>query len=813
MFDLLLGLRKELQMLIMVRSWVIISLLLGAQAMVQGQALVKGKVVDASNNQGIGFVTLRLLSSQDSTAVQEQITDSTGAFELRNVPDGKYLLLLSSLGYQPLYKDILLTSPVQNGLDLGNISMVTDPNLLNEVVVSGSKPAFQRMADRLVVNISGNRFFKTAANALDIFRKIPGLEVTGDGTLQLSGRITPAVFIDGKPVPMSPEELQNYLRSLSPDMIASVEVINNPSAQYDAEHKAILNIKLKPDMTLGWKGIVSTNIQLNAYALVENNLLLTYKTKKLTYTARLGYTGGSSIYQYRAFQHLANTNIMATKTRVSTGNNNLNFQLGADYSINKDHRIEVQLRSYQVNRQTRSNNTLHTTDSSAKKIVSITQTTNHFDPEQDNYAANLNYAARLGKTQLQLLGSLVNINNRQAEDIQIRNSIAGSLIDYWKTRLKNDILIRTAQADLSGNAGNGKWSIGARFAFTTTKNDLRYDTLNTGNSFELDSSRTNNFLYNEYVTAGYATYERKFNQLTIIAGLRVEHTHSVANATTIKQVTDRNYLTWLPSLNFSYPLNENSQLQASFSRRITRPNFNQLNPFRFYFSPLNYWVGNPYLQPSTTNTLSISYTQKAFTVSMSGGRETDPMTRYPEYDSATNVLQYLGKNFPHNDFASIETSFPLVIAKWWSMNHTIGGYYIMEQTPYHDITYKIPIFRYMVNGSQVFSLPKGFTFDIAYYYRNNRGSGLYIIKPLYNIDLGLQKTWLKGKVNSKLNFYDVFNTYEVYYIFREKKIINNELKHWYGQQKLALTLSYSFGKSTHTSKQLRRNEEESRAGM
>lgn len=800
-------------MSIIVRSWVAFSLLLGVHIMAQGQIAVKGKVVDAQNKQGIGFVTLRLLSSKDSLVIKEQVTDSSGAFELSNLPVEKYIFLFSSVGYRSLYRDVLLEKAAQGVLDMGNIALATDPGLLNAVVVSGEKPAFQQSAGKLIVNVSGNRFFKTAANALDIFRKVPGLEVNGDGTLLLSGRNTPAVFIDGKPAPMSPEELQNYLTSLSPDMIASIEVINNPSAQYDAEHKGIINIKLKPDMTLGWKGNVSTNIQQNAYTLVENNLRLTYKTKKLTYTARLGYTGGSTIYQYRAYQHLANTNIMATKTRVSTGNNNFNYQLGADYTINKDQRIEILLRAYQVNRQARSNNTLHTTDSSAKNIVSNTRTNNNYDPEQDNYAVNLNYAARLGKVQLQLLSSLVSISNRQKEDIQIKNTITGNLFDYWKTRLKNDILIRTAQADLSGNAGKGKWSLGARFAFTTTRNDLRYDTLNTGNTFELDSSRTNNFHYNEYVTAGYASYERKFNQLTIIAGLRAEHTHSIANATTLKQVTDRNYLTWLPSVNFSYAISENRVLQASFSRRITRPVFGQLNPFRFYFSPLNYWVGNPYLQPSKTNTWSISYTQKAFTVSVSAGRETDPMTRYPEYDSATNVLQYLGRNLPYNDFASIETSFPLTITKWWRMSHTIGGYYIKEQTPYHDVTYSIPIKRYMVNGSQVFSLPKGFTFDIYYYYKYNNGSGLYIIKPLYNMDLGLQKTWFKGKVNSKLNFYDVFNTYEVHYIFREKKIINNELKHWFGMQKLALTLSYSFGKSTHSSRQLNKNEEENRAGM
>jgi hypothetical protein len=224
-------------------------------------------------------------------------------------------------------------------------------------------------------------------------------------------------------------------------------------------------------------------------------------------------------------------------------------------------------------------------------------------------------------------------------------------------------------------------------------------------------------------------------------------------------------------------------------------------------------VGNPYLLPSKTSALTISYNQQAFTVSASIGRETDPMTRYPEYDRVTNVLQYLGRNLPYNDFASVEVSLPVTVKSWWRMNNNLGGYYKKEQTPYHGVTYKIPITWFTINGSQVFTLPKGFTFDIYYYYRPRGGDGLYIEKPLSYIDLGLQKTWLKGKLNTKLNYYDLLNTYRITRTFREKTIIDNRLTHWFGIQRLAITASYSFGRSTYKAKQVNRNEEENRAGM
>ena len=312
----------------------------------------------------------------------------------------------------------------------------TNAKLLKEVEVV--RPTYQREAGKLIMNVAGNKFFKTAANAMDVLKRLPGLEVGGDGSLLLSGRITPGIFIDGKPQTMSAEELQQYLANLSPDMIAAIEVINNPSSQYDGEYKGIINIKLKPAQTLGWKGMISTSLQQNQYRQADNNLLLTYKTKKLAYTARLGYTTGTTIRRYNALQHLANTNIMATNTKILTNNNNYTMQLGVEYALKKDQQLELLLRTSHLNRTTNSFNTLHATDSQAKQVTFNTISNNNADPEQHNYAANLNYTAKWKKTQLQVLTSLATIGNVQGEDIQNKNALTDQLLEYWQTRMKND---------------------------------------------------------------------------------------------------------------------------------------------------------------------------------------------------------------------------------------------------------------------------------------------------------------------------------------------------------------------------------------
>lgn len=684
---------------------------------------------------------------------------------------------------------------------------------LKAVEVNATPPVVRQQADKLVMNIAGNRLFRTAANGFDVLKKVPGLEVGGDGAILLYGRITPTVFIDGKPVLMSQEALQNYLSGLSSDMIASIAVINNPAAQYDAEYKAIIDIRLKQDLTQGWRGDLSSSLQQNVYTLNDNQLLLTYKTPKLAYTTRLGYRQGTSIYRYRAVQHLANTNIMATNTRVPTRHNNLTYQLGIDYNIDKSHRLELLLRGYTVNRNAYAYNTLHTTDATAEHLVFYTEMGNRYDPNQRNYAVNLNYLGTWKKIQVQLLSSLVQINDRQKEDIQTRDLVAEMLTDYWKTALQRKIFIRTAQIDLSRQVGNHTIRAGSKFVFTTTRNTLRYDTLDKEGAFVPDSARSNNFQYDEYITAGYLAYEGKFGKLNVNAGLRTEYTRSVADAITQGEITKRNYYTWLPSVGATYTINDHQQVRLSFARHITRPTFTQLNPFRFYYSPLNYWVGNPYLLPSKTSTLALTYNVKTYTFTVNAGREDDPMVRYPEYDPDTNVLEYLGKNMPYNEFANITASIPFTITRWWRTQHNISGDYRKEQIPYHGVTYAVGVTNYAIRGNQVFTLPKGFTFDIYYAYRSLSGTSLYIAKPLWNVDLSLQRTWLKGKLNTRLNYYDIFNSTAFSLIFREKQIMDNRFSHWYGQRRVVLSMNYSFGKSTYKAKQVNRNEEENRAGL
>lgn len=774
------------------------------------QVNLSGRVIDSASKQGIPFVNVSMLSAKDSTLIKGVTTDSSGIFQLATLAKGSYLLLFSSIEYQKHYQSLAIENSTPSTLQLDDIVLKANNQLLNEVNVRADKIQIQQTDEKLIVNIADNKLFNTSTNGFDILKKMPGIQINNEGSLTMAGGIVPTIFIDGKPMPMSAEQLQNYLNSLTPEMIASIEIIANPSGRYDAEYKAIIDIRLQRDKTLGWIGNYVGTFQQGVYAYTNNNLTLTYNTPKVAYTARLGYQAGATVYRYRALQHQANTNIMRTDTWQKTNNDNLNLQFEADYHLKKNHNLGIILRTSQLNRKAWANNTLHFTNSTDEHVLSNIHSINNYTPTQNNYGVNLSYDARMGKNELHVLGIVSQVNNRRREDIQNTQTLTGDLLNYWKTNLLNDITIRSIQSDFISTIGKGKLEIGAKFAAISTKNNLVYDTLAKDNTFVLDLSRTNNFHYNEYISAAYLIYGQKWGKLSYKLGLRTEHTHSIANAITSKQITERDYFRWLPSINLSYPLANEQQITAAYTHRMTRPGFEALNPFRFYLSPLNYWLGNPYLLPSTTKQLSLTYTKKNFYTLLNVGREVDPMARYPEYNRVTNVLEYLGTNLPYNDFATLEANWSFTVKKWWRMNHNLGLYYKKEQTPYHGIVYQIPITNYMINGSQIFTLAKDFTFDIYYLYVSPRGNSLYIMKPVYYIDLGLQKTWLKGKLNTKLNFYDISNTYYFRLVFREKSILDNEFSHWSGNQRVSFSLTYNFGKSGYKIKQNTRNEEESR---
>ncbi|AYM99103.1 TonB-dependent receptor domain-containing protein [Chryseobacterium sp. 3008163] len=681
---------------------------------------------------------------------------------------------------------------------------------ISEVIIQASQRNLKLNDGNIVMSVSGNKNFKTSTNILEVLRKTPGVTVDQEDGIFLGGRINPAIFINGKPVVMSSQELQSYLRSLPPEMVESIEVNSNPSSKYDAEFKGIIDIKLKKNTNLGWRSSYIGNVYANKFNYRENSLNLSYNTDKAIYNLQLGYNDGMSTYRYNALQRLASTNVMRTKTYQEDETEIYNIQTGIDYKLNDKSRFGLNLRgSFRENYRVRSGS-LYTTNEDETQLVFNTESNNPTHYLQNNYGITADYSFQNKNFKLNFLGNYLSVENKQQDDFINRDKPTSELLSYWKSDLVNKINIYTGQIDVSQKIGNSTFEIGVKFSDTNTDNNIRYDTLSVNNQFIFDPTRSNMFSYKEKIFAGYLAYNHKFNKLQINAGLRFENTQSISNAITTDSIVSRNYLEWLPSFSANYAFNKSNELSVSYSQKITRPAFSQLNPFRFYFSPLNYWIGNPYLQPSFTSQIKATYRFKNWVTSFTVGSEKDVMTRYPLYDPETNVLEYLGTNLPYRNFAALEMSFPIKIAKWWNVNSQFTGYYNHEFRPYLDEVFALKIYNYEVRLNQVFSLPKGYTINVFANYESKSGNSLYIIKPRYTIDLSVQKLWFDNKLNTKIGYNNIFDSYDQRLEFRHKQIMDNQFTHWWDSRKLLFSLSYNFGSSKYQAKEIQKTEEENR---
>lgn len=713
-----------------------------------------------------------------------------------------FLLFLTIFGKaQEIVKEKASDSLTESKSSTANIA---------EVIIQYAPRSIKLSDGNTVVAGSGNKDFKTSTNLLEVLRKTPGVTVDQEEGIFIGGRVTPAIFIVGKPVVMSAQELQAYLRSLTPEVVESIEVNTNPSSKYDAEFKGIIDIKLKKNIHLGWKGNYNGNIYINKFNYRENTLNLSYNISKAVFTMQTSYNDGISNYRYNALQRLANTNVMRTNTKQKENAGVYNILVGADFTLNDNNRLGINVRgNFRDNDRLRSGS-LYTTDKNETQLVFHTTSENPSDYVQNNYGITADYSFQNKGLTINFLGNYLAVKNKQKDDFINRDQPTSDLLSYWKSDLVNKIDIYTTQMDASQKIGNADIEMGIKYSYSDTSNNIRYDTLSAGGQFVFDPDRSNVFSYKEKILAGYLAYRQKFGALQMNAGLRLENTNSISDAVSVDSIVTRNYLEWLPSFSANYTFSKSSEISLSYSKKMTRPIFAQLNPFRFYFSPLNYWIGNPYLQPSFTSQIKATYRYKNWITSFSIGKEKDVMTRYPIYNPETNVLEYLGTNMPYRNFAVLETSFPLKLTKWWNLTTQITGYYNKEFRPYLGHVFALDIYNYDIRLNQVFTLPKGYTVNLFTNYESKSGNSLYMIKPRYTVDLSLQKSWLDNQLNTKIGYNNIFDSYDQSLEFRHKQIMDNKFTHWWDSSRLFISLSYHFGSSVYQVKEFQKTEEEQR---
>lgn len=764
-------------------------------------AALRGRVLDG-RQQPVEYATIALLSAADSNFVKGTLTDTMGRFTLPALPADSFRVHITAVGLAPL-----TTQPVSlltDEVDVGVLTLQTTSQLLGEVIVKGERPVVERSLGKLVLNVT-NSFFKTAANALDVLRRAPGLLVSQDGTISIKGQYAPVVYIDGKQQPLTADEL----RGLQTGDIDQIEVITNASAQFDGETRAVINIKLKRDKTLGGKASLYGGYRQNQrYNGGEGGGSGTYKTKKWAYYGRLGYSLSNNFLtglSRRTVDADSSQTVFAGSSLLKWASRPLSYQFSADFTPAKNQQIGIFVKGATNNQTDRLINNSVRFDSN-RSTASATQTLlNTYDLDQtqsDNVAIDLNYKGTLSQRGDQLSAFADYARYKTAKTQNFRNDFL--TIDQQPVRpplvllgqFPSSTLIRSLRVDYVYPLGKtGKLEAGAKLTRTNTDNELRYDTL-AGDSFVRDPSRSNRFRYEEQILAGYGQFSQEWGKTQLEAGLRVEDTRSTGNSLTLNNVVKRHYFRWLPSMKVQYKLGDKDVLSMSYSRKLSRPSFYELNPFTLYLDPYSFTEGNPFLLPTTYTTADLTYQHGDWTFSLNYRRTRDAIVQLPFQDDQTRILRYTRVNLDGQQSAWADVSATQTLTKGWKMQHYANiGYGQTVSTYAPGQLINTGSWSAYLNGTHNFTLPNGFSLELSYYYSSPQVSYIYRTKSSGTVSLGLQKTVLAGRGNLQLNVDDIFNTYREYFTSQYGNLDVSTLQKRNSRQ-ATLRFTYQFGKST-----------------
>jgi len=714
--------------------------------------------------------TIALLKNSDSTILKYAIVKKDGNFELINIAAGIYLLKASHIGYKTLYVPVDFQS---TDLLLKPIVLKKEETNLAGVTVSSAKPIIEVKADKTILNVEGT-INATGNDGLELLRKSPGVMIDKDDNISLAGKNGVNVYIDGKPSPLSGADLTNYLKSLQSSQMESIEIITNPSAKYDAAGNAgIINIKLKKNKTFGTNGNFNAGFNQGFYPKFNAGLGLNHRNKNINVFGTYNYNNGKSRMQINSRKEQLDT-LFVQNNVMNFKNNTHGFKVGADYFLNKKSTIGAVVNGNFSDMEFTTSGPMYFTEISSGTQVKVMNATNDNKMPRNDVNANLNYRFSAGGKEFSIDADygFYNIKSDQYQpnfyydgtgtvetNRAIYNMVAPTNID-----------IATLKSDYEQDFKGGKLGIGGKTSFVKTNNDFKsYNVFTTGNV--LDTGKSNKFDYKENINALYVNYARQYKKgFMVQLGLRAENTNLTGTSNGYRWDTNswekydttfkRNYTGLFPSAAVTFNKNPMKQWTFSYSRRIDRPAYQDLNPFEFRLNEYSYMKGNTDLRPQYTNSFGVTNVYKyKLTTSFNYSHVKDIFARVPDTTDKTKGF-LTKKNLATQDIFALNISYPFQYKKY-SFFATLNSNYAHYQADFgggdRNIDLKVFALTYYMQNS--FKFGKGWTGEL---------SGLYISPSVWQgtiksdamgmVDVGLQKTILKNTGNIKLVVSDIFKT-------------------------------------------------------
>jgi hypothetical protein len=743
-------------------------LALAAQVPAQSSgASLSGKLAN-EKSEAVPFTAVLLKLSADSSLAKGELSGEDGSFSLENIKAGNYYLEVKAIGMAP-YKSPPLDIKEGQQKNLGELPLNTAGENLQAVTVTAERPFIERQVDKTVINIE-NSIIHAGASVMDIMEKLPAVQVNQDGIISLKGRQGVQIFIDGKPTNMGGQDLANMLRGMSSSSIQKIEIITNPSAKYDAAgNSGIINIVMKKNKKEGLNGSITGGYGQGRYEKYNSGLTIGYKNTKYNLFANYNYS-------YRkGFSNLTLTRNFYTNDTLSTVFKTDNYivfpytshapRAGADFYLGKKTTLSVAGNTLINTFTPYADNHTDVTDGK-DNLVSTFYFTNRSKTQFNNYAINSELKHQFDSTGRELVADLdyARYWNTSKQNFSTRiHDKDGAYVttDYLFGDQGGNLQIYSAKADYTHPLkGQAKWETGVKSSYVTSDNDVRFYTQQNAELL-FDTARSSHFLYDENINAAYLNFSKEFKKLSLQAGLRAEHTNARGKQLLDGQTFDRNYVQVFPSVFFDYKFNPKHSLNVNLGRRIDRPAYQQLNPFRRLIDATTYSEGNPYLLPQLTYNSELGYSYKNMLFVTLGYSYTyNYIADVLIQDAQKQVTVQRVSNIEGFNNYSLNIVFSKKLTKWWTTNSSLLSYYSQYTGTINNYSFDQGWPSLTFNTSNSFALGKGFSAELSFLYNHKTLYGVTYINPNSNLTAGLQKSMFNKKGTLSVNFSDIFwNSY------------------------------------------------------
>jgi hypothetical protein len=739
---------------------------------VKGFAQITGEVKE-SNKLPVSGAAVILLAATDTVPVKTTVTDSTGKYFFNSIPAGTYFVSIKVMGYNTITTAVFTLTDNDKNIRLPLITLrQPTKETLGGVTVTAKKPAIERRADKTIVNVDA-MISSAGSNALELLEKAPGVQVDNNDVISLKGKAGVNIYIDDKPTYLSGADLANYLKSLPASALDKIEVMTTPPAKYDAAGNAgVINIRTKKNKLKGFNGNLTVSYRQGFYGDSRNTFNFNYRKNNVNIFSNISASGGnnfSDLTIQRTYTNDAHEiqSGFSQNTYIKRWYNSFSGKLGMDFSAGKRTTLGIVLNATdRPSTEHRTNTGMFT--NAQGMTDSIIQANNNEKEKFNNKSINLNYRLKIDTTGTELGIDADYVRYKTGNDQLYKNrglnadytvKSTDDLIGYLPSYLN----IYSFKSDYTHPLNKkSRVEAGVKTSYISTDNNAMYYT-SVNNITAPDYEKTNHFFYKENINAAYFNYSIEMKHFSLQAGLRAENTvskgHQTGNAMKPDSAFKKSYTNIFPTVFASYKPDSagNNQFNFSYSKRIDRPYYQDLNPFISPLDKYTYYAGNPFLKPQFTQHFELSHIYKnILNTTLFYDNIKDEMGETIELSG--NIFISRTGNISKKNLLGFSTDATVKLSEWWSV--LPYAQYVYKHTRSRIYTEEVNTKAGSWFGSLTsrFTFTKGWTGEILGRFRSPELDGQFKLGATGNINAGVQKKFMKDKASVKMNVQDIFRT-------------------------------------------------------